>query len=188
VAPIAPAPSAWQSADIGAVGATGSQRLVNGTWTVSGSGADIYSTADGFHFAYGTLTGDGSLSARATSQTYVTPWAKTGVMLRASTDPSSAFYAAILTPGFGAFVEYRSQAGGTVYCGPSVSATVPDYLKVVRAGNTFSAYSSTDGSTWTLLTGSTTTLSLPATVLDGLAVTSHDAGVLSTVAFDTVQL
>jgi hypothetical protein len=179
--------SAWQSSDIGTVGAVGSQSLVNGVWTIKGSGADIYGTADGFHFAWQTLSGDGSLSARVSSQTYVTPWAKTGVMLRVSTDPSSAFYAAIVTPGYGVFTEYRSQTGANVYRATLNAGAVPVYLKVVRAGTTFSAYGSTNGSTWTLLAGSTVSLSFPTTLLDGLAVTSHDVGVLSTVTFDSVQ-
>ena len=106
--------------------------------------------------------------------------------MRASTDPGAVFYAAIVTPGFGTFVEYRSQTGANVYCGPLVSSSVPVYLKVVRAGNTFTAYSSTNGSTWQLITGSTVNLSVSSILLDGLAVTSHATGVLSTVTFDSV--
>ena len=41
-------PTTWHSSDIGNVGAVGSQSLDHGVWTVRGSGADIYSTSDGF--------------------------------------------------------------------------------------------------------------------------------------------
>src|SRR5439155_3569047 len=49
--PITPAPS-WTDGDIGAVGAGGSSSVSGGTFTVTGSGADIYGSADAFHFVY----------------------------------------------------------------------------------------------------------------------------------------
>jgi hypothetical protein len=36
-------------------------------FTVSGAGADIWGTADSFHFAYTALNGDGQIVARVTS-------------------------------------------------------------------------------------------------------------------------
>ena len=68
------------------------------------------------------------------------------------------------------------------------SGTTPAYLKVARAGNTFTAYTSADGVKWVLIAGSTVTMSLPSTVLEGLAVTSHHSGVLSTVTMESVSL
>jgi hypothetical protein len=153
---------------------------------VQGSGADIFGTADAFHFVWRTLSGDGSASAHVTSQTATSAWAKAGVMLRASSDPGAAFYAALVTPGNGFFIEYRTAQGATVTRSTNVTGTVPIYLKVTRTGSTFSGYSSTNGTTWTLIPGSTTTLNLANTLLQGLAVASHNVGVLCTVTFDSV--
>ena len=48
--------------DIGAVGLTGSTSITSGVFTLTGAGADIWGTADAFHFTYQRLTGDGELS------------------------------------------------------------------------------------------------------------------------------
>src|SRR5436190_15405294 len=40
-------------------------------------------------------------------------WAKAGVMLRQSSDPNSAFYYAMVTPGNGISVQYRPSAGAS---------------------------------------------------------------------------
>ena len=46
----------------------------------------------------------------------------------------------------------------------------------------------TDGVLWTVIPGSSITLSFPPTLSAGLAVTSHNAGALSTVAFISVAI
>src|SRR5262249_26803086 len=60
-------PIPWLSDDVGAVGATGSASHSAGTFTVRGSGADIWGTADGFRFVYQPLGGDGEIVARVTA-------------------------------------------------------------------------------------------------------------------------
>ena len=54
----------WTSADIGAVGTAGSASYLNGAYTVSGSGADIWNSADAFQFVEQPLVGDGAIIAR----------------------------------------------------------------------------------------------------------------------------
>ena len=64
---------------------------------------------------------------------------------------------------------------------------VPLYVKITRTGTTFSAYTSPDGSTWTLVPGSTQSLAnLTGSLLEGFGVTSHNTGQLSTVIYDSV--
>ena len=60
-------PAPWVEQDIGAVGQAGSGSFASGTFTVKGSGADIYGTSDQFHFVYQTLSGDGEIKARVVS-------------------------------------------------------------------------------------------------------------------------
>lgn len=45
-----------------------------------------------------------------------------------------------------------------------------------------------DGANWALIAGSTFTMNLPLTVLEGLAVSSHNTGALCTVTMDSVSL
>jgi hypothetical protein len=187
-APSAGCASGWSCADIGNPTPFGGQSVSSGTWTVQGSGADITGTADQFHYAWQTLAADGAVSARVSSQTNTNAWAKAGVMLRQSSDPSSAFYAAFLTPGNGIAVEFRT--AGAVGAGgiATIAGTAPTYLEVTRTGNTYCAYTSSDGMTWTNVAGSCTLLSTSGAVLAGLAVTSHNNGTLSTATFDTVAV
>ena len=123
-----------------------------------------------------------------TTQTNTDPWAKAGVMLRATTDPGSPYYAAFVTPGNGIAVQWRTAQGAATHATAHIAGTVPTYLRVARytAGGTayYTAYTSADGSTWTAVPGSTRTVAgLSGTLLGGVAVTSHNQGTSSTVGF-----
>ena len=56
----------------------------------AGAGADVWGTADAFHYAYRTLDGDGTIVARVASIQNVNAWTKAGVMIRNSLSPSAA--------------------------------------------------------------------------------------------------
>jgi hypothetical protein len=189
VAPLSSAcPSGWSCADVGNPALAGGQSLIGGSWTVQGSGYDIWNGTDQFHYAWQSLTGDGSLSAHLTFQINSSAWAKAGVMLRASTDPGAPFYALFVTPVNGMVVDYRaSQGANAAQAAPALSGGVPAYVRVARAGGTFSAYTSSNGITWTLVPGSSVNLTVSQTLLVGLAVTAHNGGALSTAAFDSVS-
>jgi regulation of enolase protein 1 (concanavalin A-like superfamily) len=178
-------PSPWQQQDVGAVGLAGGGSYASGVFTESGAGADIWGSADAFHFIYKTLAGDGQLVARVASQQNTDPWAKAGVMIRQDLTPGSAHAMMIVTPGNGTAFQRRTVAGGqsTHTAGPAVSA--PYWVKIVRSGSTLSGYVSPNGSTWTLV--GSDTIAMPTNVLVGLAVTSHNAGLLATDTFDNVQ-
>jgi hypothetical protein len=156
-------------------------------WTVQGAGSDIWSTADHFHFASQTLPGDGSVSARVISQSKTNAWAKAGVMLRQGSDQSALYYAVFVTPSNGIVVQYRSLSGGSTRQ-IAIAGTTPTYLKVGRSGTTYTAYTSADGVSWTRVPRSSVSLSTPGPVQGGLAVTSHNTGVFSTVTFDAILL
>jgi outer membrane protein assembly factor BamB len=178
-------PTGWSCADVGNVGIVGAQALTAGTWVVQGGGGDIWDVADNYRFVWQSLATDGGISTRAVSQTNTSVWAKAGVMLRATVDPGSAYYAAFVTPGSGVAVQWRSaQAGATSQI--LAAGAPPVYLKVARSGGSYSAFTSSDGVAWTLVTGSTVNLGLTGTVLAGLAVTSHTWGVLGAATFDTI--
>jgi hypothetical protein len=194
-APPAPAPpevcpGPWTCADIGSPALAGTQSFDpnTGTWTISAGGSDITGTSDQFHFVWQTLTGDGSVVADVLSQTDSSSNAKAGIMLRASTDPGAPNYAVLVSPGVGIKVQVRSAEDGTTSKIANPTGTAPVYLKVTRSGNTFSAYTSSDGATWTLIAGSTFTFNPGTALLAGLAATSHNAGVVGTAAFDDVQV
>jgi galactose oxidase len=179
-------PTGWTCSDIGGPLPLGQQTLTGGQWSLLGGGGDIWSTADAFHFVNQSLAANGSISAHVTAQANTSAWAKTGVMLRSTTDPGSPYYAAFVTPAHGIVVQWRTAQGGSS-AQVSTTGTVPTYLEVARTGSSFTAYTSSDGVTWTAVPGSTVTLAnLGGPILRGLAVTSHNQGTGDTVTMDTV--
>ena len=191
VAPPSLCPSAWTCTDIGGALPPGTDSLSNGTWNETGGGGDIWSTADAFHFAYQTLSADGTVTAHVTAQQVTDPWAKAGVMMRATTDPGSPYYGVFVTPGNGIAVQWRMAQGGTS-TQLLAPGTVPAYLMVGRytSGTQiyYTAYTSPDGTNWTPIPGSTQVLPITGPVLAGIAITSHNQGTASAVTLDTVGL
>jgi hypothetical protein len=185
-----PCPGPWSCADIGSPAPVGSQSFDpnSGTWTMNVGGADITGTSDQFRYLWQTLPGNGSVIVHVASQTNTSSGAKAGVMFRASTDPGAPNYALVVSPAQGIKVQVRKTQGGSTAKLANPVGTTPAWLKITRAGSTFTAYTSTDGITWTLIPGSTITLNLGTSLLAGLAATSHNSGVLCTVVMDSVSV
>ncbi len=81
-------PAPWKGTDIGDVGAAGSEGLLQGVFTLHASGADIWGSADAFHYVYQSLNGDGTIVAHVASQENSNEWAKAGLMIRETLDPA----------------------------------------------------------------------------------------------------
>jgi phosphatidylserine/phosphatidylglycerophosphate/cardiolipin synthase-like enzyme/regulation of enolase protein 1 (concanavalin A-like superfamily) len=178
-------PSEWDTRDIGAVGLAGSAGESNGSFTVKGSGADIWGTADAFRYAYQPLAGDGTIVARLATVESVNRWTKAGVMIRQSLDASSAHAAMFVTPGKGLAFQRRPSFGASSV-NTAIAGTAPEWVRLVRVGQTVTASVSGDGSSWT--TVGRDTIALSGVVWVGLAVTSHDNTQLATAAFDHVVI
>ncbi|TAE50406.1 MAG: hypothetical protein EAZ89_12130 [Bacteroidetes bacterium] len=182
-------PQDWVSEDIGAVGLAGSGCYDNGVYSVSGAGADIWSTTDAFHFMYTTLTGDGEISARVTSTDPTHDWSKAGVMMRASLSANSRNALTYVSSALlWSFQRRALDNGSTISTRPNTFnvLSLPYWVKLVRNGNQVSGYRSTDGATWTFI--ATETIDLPATIYVGLAVNSYDVNQLNLSTFDNVKI
>jgi hypothetical protein len=167
-----------------------------GTMVVRGSGADVGGTSDAFHYVYQPMTGDGVVVTRiaAIASPPTDASEKAGLMIRDGLAASAANAFLFTTPtsagGYGWTA--RSMAGSAATTTPSASGcgggAVPFWTKLVRSGNDFSGYCSADGVTWIPVASSS--IAMPASVLVGLAVTSHNnaAGVLGAATFDSVSL
>ena len=181
-------PGGWTQAGVGNTGVAGSASFSNGTYTVAGAGADVWGTADAFHWTYRSLDGDGSIVARVTSIQNVNVWSKAGVMIRNSLSPSSAqgFMLVAASATKGVPFQRRVVDGGTTVSSPGSQSTAPRWVKLVRAGNLVTGYESADGLTWTTVGSDTFTLG--TTALVGLAVSSKVAGTNATATFDNVTV
>jgi subtilisin family serine protease len=177
----------WAHGDIGATPFPGSAVGGDGRYTVTGAGADVWGTADAFHYAYTTLTGDGSIVARVASvQMNVNPWVKAGVMVRQSLTPGSAHAFMLMSAARGAAFQRRRVAQELTVGNAGTLTAAPRWVKLQRTGQQFTAYESADGVTWTFV--GTDTIAMGSTVYVGLAVTSHTIGAAATGTFDNVTV
>ena len=153
---------------------------------MQGAGADIWGTADSFHFMSQPLSGNGEIVARVTSIQNTNIYAKAGVMIRGALTAGSAHVILDVKPGGGVeFMSRNANGGSTVFiAGAAVSA--PVWLRLKRDATVVIGSWSTNGTTWTEL--GRTTIALPASVYVGLPVTSHNKAVLNTVTFDNLSV
>jgi hypothetical protein len=179
-------PAGWQHADIGAVPIPGNATYTAGTFSVNGSGADIWNSADAFHYAYTTLNGDGTIIARVASISNVNSWVKAGVMIRASLSADSQHALMLASASKGMAFQRRAQAGGASANTAGSLSAAPRWVKLQRNGNLFSAYESADGANWTLV--GTDTIVMGTSVYVGLAVTSHTTSASATCTFTNVSV
>lgn len=180
-------PAGWSDVDIGSPGKAGSASFVNGTWTVQGGGSDIWNTADQLNYVSQSVNGDATLVARIGSQSNTDGWAKAGVMWRDGTATNAMFADVVVTPSNGIAFQWRSSTGGSAFDFHVTGVTAPQWVKLVRAGNTFTAYYGSDGVNWQQL-GTTQTIAMNPSARAGLAVTAHNNALLGSATFTNVGL
>lgn len=191
---VPPATSSLIGRDVGNAEVEGSTvfNAATGTYTLKGSGSDIFFTEDGLQFASLQIAGDGEIRARITSQTNLNPWAKAGVMFRENLTGGARHATMFTTPmgagnGFGFVWRYAANATTEYAGGPALNPAPNNWVRLVRAGNVFTAYASVNGTTW-LPVSQVTLAGMPSVLHVGLALTSASPKALSTATFDNVQI
>jgi ABC-type transport system involved in multi-copper enzyme maturation permease subunit len=132
--------------------------------------------SDSFYFVHQALTGNGSITARVASltsaagtgqgfQRVVVPWAKGGIILKASLRQGSAYVAIMVTGSHG--VRMQDDFTGDV-AGPAMD---DGWLRLTRNGPVVTGYASPDGVRWARV-GAVALPGLPVTVQGGLFATS----------------
>jgi type IV pilus assembly protein PilY1 len=156
-----------------------------GYLTVWANGSSIWGTSDKFRYVYQSISGDFDVKLRVvsppteTGQTY----AKAGLMVRASTNSNSQHVMVVATNGAGLqFATRQSNGGYTGTFGNYVSINYPVWVRLVRSGNNFTAYYSSNGSSWTQ--HASTTVNMSSNVLVGMATASYSSGSLGTGEYD----
>ena len=179
-------PSPWTAIDIGAPALSGSATHSSGVFTIHGAGTDINGTSDQFYFVYQQVSGDVDIVARVDDLVASSAYAKAGVMIRASLSASSPHAFSHLTERAGVRFLRRRTASGTTYAtsGPAVSA--PVWVRAVRQGTRVTAYSSTNGTSWTTI--GSDTIELGTTAYVGIAVNSRKASERATSKVSSVTL
>jgi regulation of enolase protein 1 (concanavalin A-like superfamily) len=180
-AQVAALPSGWANADIGSPVLSGSTTHDGDSFTLRGGGAGIHSTADKFQFAYRTFTGDIDMIVRVADLQTTT--GQGGLMIRESLSANAPTVIVALRAAGNVAFQVRARAGRKMSIEVTPAASTAVWLRLVRTGKTFRAYSSREGATWTLLTSATITMN--ATALIGLAVSSHDESQLASARFSS---
>jgi hypothetical protein len=170
--------------DIGDVGVAGGAEASNSEVRVSGGGDDIWGTQDAFNYLYTSLINDGHLTATVTSVNPTSPFAKAGLMIRATTDPSSAHVILDIKPDGGIEFMSRSATGATTTFLAGTTRSFPVWLWLERSGATVTGYVIDHNQM--VLVGSVS-MELPSEALIGLAVTSHQSGTLTTGSFRDIS-
>jgi regulation of enolase protein 1 (concanavalin A-like superfamily) len=171
-------PAGWQKGDVGNVGIPGSASYAGGTFTLTGSGADIWSTADGFYFVYRTLTGDGEIKGHVESLSCSNTWAKGGVMMRQSLTANSIHAMMDITPSAGAEFSRRLTTGGSTTASSTAGIKAPYAVRLVRKGTTFTGYISFDEVNWVQV--GSATINMSGTIYVGFIINSHNNSALCT--------
>jgi uncharacterized repeat protein (TIGR03806 family) len=179
-------PKGWSSADIGDVGVTGGASYLNGGFQLLASGADIWENADSFHFTSRELGGDSTIVARVAAMQYTDPWAKAGLMLRDNDTPGSKYVFVALTGQGSSVLQLRSTANQATSSTDGPQSKPPSWLKLVRKGDLFAGFVSTNGTDWVSVGSTTNTLG--KNISAGLAVTSHNNSLLNATLFDHVNV
>jgi len=143
------------------------------------TGPDGEVVSDGLYLVSRPLAGDGSITVRVAAltgtiagaqgqQPGLVPWAKAGLIMKASTTPGSAYAAVMITGSHG--VRMQSNFTGDI-AGPSGSSA--RWLRLTRNGDRVTGASSADGNAWTTI-GTVRVAGLPPTTQAGMFATSPD--------------
>jgi len=130
-------------------------------------------------------------TVRVNSQERTSDWAKAGIMVRNAIDQagSAAGYVVLLvSPDHGYALQWDSNGDGFLDRSIELGTTLyPSWLRLVRDGDAFTGYYSTDGNTWNLV-GSATIATAAKSQDVGLFMTAHNAGAQGEVDFADLVL
>ncbi|HCL83519.1 MAG TPA: hypothetical protein DIC22_06055, partial [Chitinophagaceae bacterium] len=189
-------PANYFNVDLGDIGKAGSTcfNSSGSVYTLSGSGTDIGNTSDQFQFAFNSSDiADYEVTGRIIQQDQVSANNKIGVMVRDSLTNTSRFAFVGFVNATSIIFEYRDAPSGPVtvvhLTGITPTPAIPYWVKISKSGTLFTAYTSSNGTTWTPL-GSTVQLNFGTAIPPhyGMAITSANNTLLSTGQIDNFSI
>jgi hypothetical protein len=185
-------PPGFTAVNIGNVGQQGSASYDASTGAVSitgggNTGTDLFSYNDAAYYVYVPITGNGQITVKLDSVTANDPTTPSGIAIRSSLDPNAAEDFIALRPDDRIIENSRTAPGAQASNLYITDATIPEYLRLVRNGNTVTSYSSTDGVNYSQMNQSTLS-GLGSTVYAGMVVSSSNPTETSTAVFENVTV
>src|SRR3569833_4544813 len=176
-------------ADVGTVTPPGTAKFDGGVYTVSAAEANMWAREDAFHFVWKKMAGDGALTADITfgASEHADPHRKAVLIFRQGLDANGVYVdAALLGSGLMA-LQYRTEPGATTLEIELSSEQLPQRLKLVKRGDTFTMYLSYHGEPLHSV-GASIKLHLQEPFYAGIGVCSHNKDVVETAKFSNVKL
>jgi Tol biopolymer transport system component len=175
--------------DVGTVLHPGSAQYdsASGTYTVSGSGENMWFGTDDFHFVWAKVSGDVALTADiAILGSGGDPHRKAILMIRQTLDGNSAAVD-VAVHGVGlTSLQFRDAAGGTMH-EVQAHVTAPRTVRIEKRGDYFYAFvSGADGKLEPA--GASTKVALTGPFYIGIGVCAHNKDVVERAAFSHVKL
>jgi endoglucanase len=153
-----------------------------GEYRVTGGGENIWGATDAFHYTWQRVSGDVDVAA---SVRFVGggehEHRKAGLMVRASLDADAPYVHATVHGDGLISLQYRESPGGETREVKASLNAVPASLRLTRRGDVFTFFTARPGEE--LQEAGSVTLELSGPVYAGLAVCSHQTGVLETAVF-----
>jgi len=163
------------------------------SFTVRGAGTGMNVNGQGMtaHCVFTQATGDSTFTARLRTDVTTSATGQAGLLILKSLSPFDQM-AGILLTGAGAaptqFIRRLKVAGSAATMSTGSGLAAARWLRISRSGDTFTAYISSDGDTWSPVGQDTITDFGSASYYLAMAVTSRDPLVLDTVVFDNVAI
>mgnify|MGYP001136101653 FL=1 len=179
------------STDVGSVTPPGTLAYdpAAGTYTIAAAGANLWSTADAFHFVWKKVSGDVSLTADIAFPVTAgehDPHRKALLMFRQTLD-ADGVYADAAQHGSGlTALQYRRARGATTQ-DIELNISSPRRLRLEKRGDTITMFLSMGGEPLHQV-GASIKLHFDGPFYVGLGVCSHDAKVVEKAVFSNVEL
>ena len=176
----------WTATDIGNAKPGGQKVSSDSAMEIYGAGEDIWDKTDQFRFIWKKANGDFDLTCTLNTLVKSHNFAKAGLMLRSSLDPSASHFLVNVFPDNSIMLAWRSFDGSVTEQKMLGQVSLPVHLRLRRKGSFLDVGLSIDGENWTKtkvhLTGTLTTGGYI-----GFAVLSHDNRFLTTASFENIR-
>jgi TolB protein len=177
--------------DVGAVSppGTGAFDAGRGVYTVSASGANMWSTVDAFHFVWKKVSGDISLTADMafpSTKGNPNPHRKAILVFRQTLDAGGVYVDAAQHGSGMTALQYRRERGATTQ-DIELNIESPRQIRLEKHGDTITMFLSNHGEPLHQV-GASIKLQLDGEFYAGIGVCSHDKDTVETATFSNVKL
>ncbi len=176
----------WSQANIGK--GDGKMYYHRKTFIVDGRGNAFGGERDNGFFVYKNFEGDIEIIATVDQLQRISGSSKAGLMIRESLSPGSKCAFLKVSPDMVVKPQFRKEDGGNTsyFKTAELKSNAPVFLKLVRKGDTFSMYYSTNGEAYTF--AKSATINMDETVYVGMAVCSGVSDYFSSAALYNVSV